>query len=71
MGVDVVPVPEDDVIQGERIQMKEKNVINRTVSCMKDLIYHVNFNALPQIIFLLAFERFSLAKYIIVYINKV
>lgn len=49
IAVDLVAVSDDDVIHGEQINVKE-NAITRTMSCMKDLIYHVNFSALLQII---------------------
>lgn len=70
IGVDAVPVSDDVVIQGEQMNVKERNNVNRTMLCMEDLIYYYNLNVLHQVIFLLVFERFSLAKYIIIHINK-
>lgn len=70
IGVDAVAMS-DYVIHGEPLNIKEKNALNRTMPYTKALIYHVYFNVLPQIIFLLVFERFSLAKYIIIHVNKV
>ena len=85
IGVDVVLMTDEDVIKGKQIYVKKRKRISRTMRYMEDPIYYVslhlilakrprsnyyvNLNVLHQIIFLLAFKRFLLAKYIRTHIN--